>query len=362
MLKKIFQPKQKKFDRPYHLLQIESSMNCNLECVMCPWVDLHNSEKLLSWETFSHIQPYLNQAKEVDLTGGGEPLTNPYIPEMVKAVKAAGCKVGFSTNGLHLTPDVSETLIQLDMDWISFSFDAATPETYHRIRQGSSYETVIGNIRALKALKEEAGSQVPHVMMVFVMMSGEHKNFHELPAYIDLAHSLGAEYIIAKNLDVIVKDGDFERGLFSHAGTHLPEVVAVRQQAEKRAKELGISLRLYNLEPRQQTICEQHPVHNLYINYAGNVSPCITLSYADNRVFNGERVHVPCLVYGNVHDEPLETIWNKADYDAFRKLYERRLSVEQEAMLQAILGGDESEYSLPDAPEGCRTCYYLYGI
>lgn len=361
MLKKIFNQIQKKPDRPYRLLQIESSLNCNLECIMCPWIDLHQSEKLLSLETFNHVRPYLHLAEEVDLTGGGEPLTNPHILEMVWAAKEAGCKVGFSTNGLYLTPELSEALIELGLDWISFSFDAATPETYHQIRQGSSYETVTGNIRALKALKEKTGSLVPRVMMVFVMMTGERQNYQELPAYIDLAHSFGAETIIAKNLDVIVKDGDFERGLFSHSGTYLPDVDTVREQALKRAKELNITLRLYNLVPKQQTICEQHPVRNLYINYAGNVSPCITLSYAEDRVFNGERVHVPCQIYGNVQDESLETIWNHPDYVAFRNIYEKRLNVEQEAMLQAILGS-EDEYSLPDAPEGCQSCYYLYGI
>lgn len=361
MFEKIRQQLKKEAQLPYQLLQIETSMNCNLECVMCPWIDIHKSDKLLSLETFSYIQPYLKLAKEVDLTGGGEPLTNPHLPDMVKAAKQAGCKVGFSTNGFYLTPELSKTMIQLGLDWISFSFDAATPETYHQIRQGSSYDTVTGNIRALKDLKEKLGSPVPSVMMVFVMMTGEQENFHELPAYIDLAHTLGADQVIAKNLDVITKDGDFERGLFKHDGAPLQKVEEVREQAQKRAEQLGIGLRLYQLKPEQQTICEQNPVQNLYINYAGNVSPCITLSYAESRVFNGERVQVPCQIYGNIREVSLEDIWDHPDYTAFRKMYEKRLSWEQGALIQTLLGS-ESEDSLPPAPEGCQTCYYLYGI
>lgn len=328
---------------------------------MCPWIDLHSPGKLLSLETFEHIRPYLSLAKEVDLTGGGEPLTNPHIPDFVQAVKESGCKVGFSTNGTLLTPQLSERLIHLGLDWISISFDAATPETYHQIRQGSSYETVIGNIQALRDLKNQIGSATPKVMMVFVMMSGEQENYHELPLYIDLAHSLGVEQVIAKNLDVITKDGDFERGLFSHDGQPNPNVAAIREEALGRAEELGVGLRLYQLEPQQQVICEQFPVHNLYINWEGNVSPCITLSYAEERFFDGKRVHVPCQVYGNVHDESLQTIWQKPQYSAFRKAYNDRLKKEQEALMQTVLGGN-GEYSLPKAPEACQTCYYLYGI
>jgi MoaA/NifB/PqqE/SkfB family radical SAM enzyme len=327
---------------------------------MCPWIDLHTDQKLLSLKTFEHIRSDLYLAKEVDLSGGGEPLTNPHIPEMVRTAKDAGCKVGFSTNGTLLTPSLSETLIDLGLDWISFSFDAASPETYHQIRQGSSFENVIANIETLRDLKTKKGRSTPKMMLVFVMMTGETENYHELPEYIDLANALGVEHVTAKNLDVITKDGDFERGLFSHEDQPRPEVKAVRTRAQKRAQELGIGLRLYELQPRQQVICEHYPVRNLYINWAGNVSPCITLSYAEKRFFNGEQVHVPCQVYGNIR-ESLETIWNKPAYKAFRQMYETRLRREQDSLIQAMLGS-EGELQLPPAPEGCQTCYYLYGI
>ena len=348
--------------RPFQMLQIETSLHCNLECVMCPWIDIHADYKLLTPETFAYIQPYLSMAKEVDLTGGGEPLANPYILEIVRATKEAGCEVGFSTNGTLLTQDVAANLVQMGLDWISFSFDAATKETYHKIRQGSNYGTVIRNIEGLRNHKIQTGSSVPKMMMVFVMMTGAQENYYELPEYIDLAHDLGVEQVVAKNLDVITKDGDYERGLFTHDGTHRPDVETIREQAKKRAVELGVGLRLYELQPRQQVICEQHPVHNLYINWAGDVSPCITLSYAENRVFNGERVHVPCQIYGNVKTESLQEIWDNPAYAAFRNIYANRLRREQESLMQVLLGGDDEKNTLPPAPEGCQTCYYLYGI
>jgi len=361
MLEKIRKHLSRPARRPHQLLQIESSLHCNLECIMCPWTEIHHQDKILTLETFDRIRPYFSQVEGVDLTGGGETLMNPHIPAMVQAARQAGCQVGFSTNGLMLSPALAAALVDRSLDWISFSVDAATSETYQKIRQGSDFETVLENMAALRDLKTRLGRNTPKMMMVFVMMTGDYQNYHELPAYLELAHSLGVEQVIVKNLDVITKDINFGRGVFTHRGTPLPSVEAIREQAREKSGELGIQLRLYELQPRQQVICEQNPVRNLYINWAGNVSPCITLSYAETRVFDGRQVHVPCQVFGNVNQEPLEVIWQKPEYVAFRRAYAERLKNEQEALIQAMLGGEE-QVALPPAPEGCQTCYYLYGV
>lgn len=352
----LFQPK-----RPFKLVQIEPSLECNLECVMCPWSKLRPDSAQMSWETFTHIAKYLHLAESVDFTGGGEPTTHPRLPDMVRLAKGAGCEVGFSTNATLLDPALSVALVTLAIDWISFSVDAATAETYQRIRQGAEFEAVLGNIAALRDIKISRGSKLPKMMMVFVMM---HENYHELPAYVDMAHQLGVEHIIFKNLDVILKDGDDERRLFNHDGPPLADVEPAVSEAQKRAKKNGIGLRLYALQPRELMICEQDPLHNLFLNWAGLASPCITLSYAEDRVFDSKRHFVPCQRFGNISQEPLGQIWEKAEYREFRHPYERRVRLERQATINAFIGAEEATESItiPPAPTVCRTCYYLYGI
>ena len=111
-------------------------------------------------------------------------------------------------------------------------------------------------------------------------------------------------------------------------------------------------------------MCEQDPLHNIFLNWAGYVSPCITLSYAENRVFDGKRHFVPCQRFGNISEEPLEQIWDKAEYQEFRHPYERRVRLERQATINAFIGAEEAGESVnvPPAPTVCRTCYYLYGI
>ncbi len=360
MLKKFGNLFQSKAQKPYKLFQIEPSLECNLECVMCPWTELRPDVAQMTKDTFAHIATYLPLTEGVDFTGGGEPTTHPHLPAMVRVAKEAGCEVGFSTNGTLLDRSLAETLVSLGQDWISFSVDGATAETYERIRQGAQFDTVVSNIEILHEIKVTRRSQTPKMLMVFVMMR---ENFHELLTYVDLAHELGVEQIIFKNLDVILKDGDDERRLFSHDGPLLANLEPMINEAQKRAKKLGLGLRLYAMQPQALAICEHDPLHNLFFNWAGYVSPCITLSYAEDRVFNGQRHFVPCQRFGNINDESLEQIWQKMAYQEFRRPYEIRVRLERQATIDVLVGGgtDESP-EIPPAPEGCRTCYYLYGI
>lgn len=349
--------------RPYKLFQIESSLKCGLSCVMCPWSGLRASAGVMAWATFERIADNFHLTESVDLTGGGEPLTNPAIPDMVWKAKGAGCEVGFSTNGVHLTPDLAEKLVCLELDWISFSVDAADAEAYNRIRQGADFNIVIENIKRLGEIKRRLGTQMPRMMMVFVMMAGEYENYQQLPAFIELCSQLGIEYVVAKNLDVIVKEGDDERRLFSHDGPPAQQVQAVMETARQRAKALGVGLRFYELQPVEQAICEHNPVQVLFFNWDGKVSPCITLSYAGQRYFNGAQVEAPCLHFGNIREQELAEIWNQPDYCSFRQLFTARIRWEQRSVLDMMLDGNLTEFSeLTPAPPSCQTCYYLYGV
>ena len=99
----------------YRLFQIEPTMRCNLQCVMCPWHDMRSSQADMTWETYLKIAQSFKAVKEVDLSGGGEPLMHPRLLEMAAMAKESGCKAGFSTNATLLTPEISEELIRLSV-------------------------------------------------------------------------------------------------------------------------------------------------------------------------------------------------------------------------------------------------------
>ena len=284
------------------------------------------------------------------MTGGGEPLRNPHLVEMVQAAKNAGCEVVFPRTAPRLTPQVSKQLVEGGLDWISFSIDAVSADLYQAIRRGARFDEVIENVSALRDLIASRRGSGPRMMMVFVMMVGEQRNVHELPAFVELAHSLGVEQVVAKNLDVILKDGDDQRRFFSNTGEPDKEVEQVLAEACSRAEALGIKLRFYPLRRQEVAVCEHNPLQSVFINWEGVVSPCITLSYATSRIFNGKRIQVPCERYGDVRLDDLTAIWENPNYLDFRSFFQARLMQERQAAIDRLLGRRGGPSPPPQAP------------
>ena len=350
--------------KKFRLFQVEPTMDCNLKCCMCPWMNLRLPGSSMDWKTFEAAARYFGLAEEVDLTGGGEPLLHPRLEEMVRQVKSAGCMVGFSTNATLLFPDRSQSLLEAGLDWIAYSIDGATPATYEKIRVGASFEKVMKNIAGVQQLKERRGSKKPRAMLFFVMMK---ENVHELSAMVRLAKSMGIDQIVAKNLDVILKEGDDERRIFKNMGEGEvdPSVSMAVAQAKEVARDLKISLRVYELAPAEKPICEQSPLKTLFVAWDGSVSPCINLSYIQDRCFGGKWQRFPIVRFGNVATEPLDVIWKKPEYRNFRKLLQERGEGEYGNLTESLIP-DLSDYSerrcSSKPPQGCGVCYYLYGV
>ena len=97
----------------------------------------------------------------IKLNWRGEPLLNPHLSEIISYAKSSGIvDVIINTNATHLTEKKSIELIQSGLDYIIFSFDGGTKETYESNRvsrfKPNTFESVVANIRRfcdLKAIK-----------------------------------------------------------------------------------------------------------------------------------------------------------------------------------------------------------------
>jgi radical SAM protein with 4Fe4S-binding SPASM domain len=106
-------------------------------------------------------------------------------------------RVYITTSGLLLNENNIEQMIRQGLNEIYISVDAATKETYERIRVGARFERVISNIKALNRAKEILGSKEPVLQLNFVLMRS---NIRELPAFVRLAHDLQARSVGAVHL------------------------------------------------------------------------------------------------------------------------------------------------------------------
>jgi|GEM_PF-1304318 len=165
--------------------------NIDLPCVMCV---TRNANKKgipphIPKDILQKVIPYLNDAQVVSLHGGeGEPLLSPDLLPILRTIEPQVYTL-FATNGLLLTKEMSMQLISLGLKEITFSIDAATRQTYHKIRNNDGFLTVVKGIKQLAALKKSLHKSLPNILINMALMK---ENIAELPAFIALAHELGA--------------------------------------------------------------------------------------------------------------------------------------------------------------------------
>ena len=78
------------------------------------------------------------------------------------------------TNGLKLTDDIINTIIDLQYERLYISLDAATPETYKKIR-GHDLCKIEKNINNLISARNNSNSKLPLIRTSFVVMKDNYK-------------------------------------------------------------------------------------------------------------------------------------------------------------------------------------------
>lgn len=139
-------------------ISIEIVFGCNLKCGMCHVPNTKERKfKLMDTWVFETIINQLDSKKTVHLNIDGEPLLHPNIVQFIHYAKEKGHIVGFATNATKLTEELSQKLIESKLDYITFSIDGGTPETYEKIRKGASFSAVVQNVKTFCALNQKKG-------------------------------------------------------------------------------------------------------------------------------------------------------------------------------------------------------------
>lgn len=89
--------------------------------------------------------------------------------------------VGFFTNGSLMDTEATEVILDAKPDFIAFSFDGGTKETYEKIRKGLSYDVVKSNILHFGKRKVERNMEKP---MVQIIMVPQQSNIHTYDGFM----------------------------------------------------------------------------------------------------------------------------------------------------------------------------------
>lgn len=356
-------------DRPWKLWQVETALACNLDCVMCPWKAVRRrarSAGLMADDVWEALKPRLREVESIDFSGGGEPLLQPRLAGWIRRAAEAGCTTGFLTNGTLLDEATCAELLAAGVDWIAVSVDGAEAETYESIRRGASFEAVRSNLRRL--VRARAGRR-PWVMINFVMMPS---NVGQLRAMVRMASELGADQVNFKHCDVIRGNEGRELGLFaSKADKKIRRMQRELARACRLARRLDVVTTAFSFTPDELPVCAQDPRRSLFVRYDGRVSPCIGQAYGGPSSFLGRDVVMPEVAYGRLPRDDLRVLWDTEDCRFYRERFDQRIEAHDAALHRLDPGSSPlslREYfarareAMPAAPEGCRSCHYLYDV
>jgi len=116
------------------------------------------------------------------IEGGGEPLLHHELPQFIEKLRRFDIEIGLITNGMLLNQEYFDILPECAR-FVGVSFDAATPETYNKMRGANGFNIVTNNIAKLTANKKSLD-----VTMKFLI---HEYNYHEIYGFAKLAKDLG---------------------------------------------------------------------------------------------------------------------------------------------------------------------------
>jgi len=150
-------------------LDVELNGGCNLKCSFCIHAHGVHPNTLLPYDVYQRLidEAISMGTRSLKLNYLNEPLLSPRLIDAIRYAKAQGMlNVYFATNGILLTEEISQELIESGLTKLLVSIDAVTPETYAAMRNSSEFEKVVDN--TLRFLRLRGNYQTPFVRVNFV--------------------------------------------------------------------------------------------------------------------------------------------------------------------------------------------------
>jgi MoaA/NifB/PqqE/SkfB family radical SAM enzyme len=184
---------------PLTLGVVLEGRGCNLRCIYCSHRGFEGQseeerKQLCGGKTYGTPESLLDNIEYIAPQmgglrfGGGEPLLYPEFYKVVNLAKNyPNMILSISTNGNLITRQlIDDVILSPGFRWLAISMDAATKETYIRIRRGGDFDKVCGIVKDI--ISRRKNRLFPSLQFNFVIMRS---NYHEMIKLVELAKELG---------------------------------------------------------------------------------------------------------------------------------------------------------------------------
>ena len=264
---------------PYpQYIEVETTTACNLQCRICEHTYWDEPNVHMTFPQFKHIVDQFPSLKWIGMTGIGEAWTNPEFERMLRYVKGKGIYVELYDSFFYTDDEKARLQVELGVEKIFVSLDAATKETYESIRVGSNWDLVTGNIVKLDKWKKRLHKYFPELCFHFIVTND---NIHEMVDYLDMIRELGVDVHFVQFTRMLhdfpeVKDQFVE----------IPE--DIKEAVLKRGQELGIQVGWNATVPQHKppaSTCLAWWMPFVFVD--GTVIPCCALNEQNDRRGSG---------------------------------------------------------------------------
>ncbi|MBU1565836.1 MAG: radical SAM protein [Proteobacteria bacterium] len=317
------------------VVHLDLTNRCNLNCIGCwdrsPLVRSDDGVSSLS-ETLSYEMVTgliddlmdLGGMQSLKLSGGGEPAMHPRFIDILRYIRSRNrfVEIDINTNGTLLTEKFIETLVLAEINLLTVSLWAATPETYVFTHPNQSEKTFQKIVDLLKAIVKRRKNGPPRIFVHNVLMNC---NYHEMEEMLRLALDIGADEVHFTLVDTV--PGKTESLLLTEEQHGLLKKSCARirrdvdQYNEYSESATGRRIRVTNFHEFCDKLMQSDVEKGVYDHKALNAIPCY-IGWLYTRIMADGRV-VPCckghrLGMGNLHKDDFKRIWNSPAYCQFR--------------------------------------------
>lgn len=168
-------------------IEIEHSTVCNKKCVFCMHTHWQEKQQQMPLENYKLLIDSVPSLKWLNIAGIGSAFLHRDFIRMIEYARGKHINVNFVDEFDFFDREKAARIIELGVNSVYISFDAATKETYEFMKKGCDYDRAIGNIRTLLALKKEMNSPFPVVHFRYLVTR---LNYTEMPRYIEMIAGL----------------------------------------------------------------------------------------------------------------------------------------------------------------------------
>jgi len=294
-------------ETPYSLA-VDPCNLCNFRCRFCAMQtsgeELSFKKQLMPMELYrkiiDDIGEFPDKLKVLRISGNGEPLLHPELPEMIRYAKEKGVSefIEIVTNGSKLDPQLNRRLVESGLDRVRISVEEISEEGYRRIAGANvDLEQFIANIKDLYEQSDRNGGKPEiYIKTVDAAVETEEKEKIFYRLFENICHRIFIDHVIPlwSGWDELSDRFDLQEN-----GMHGQKVQIVR-------------------------VCP-FPFYNLLISPDGIVSACCSDWRRE-------------LIIGDLNNQSLSDIWHG---DVLKKFWIDMLS------------GNKDQYVM------CRGCGYL---